>query len=83
MAVAVLGFGAVTHVHDHSHDCDGGSQPATCFWCVAAAAFVFLPAAGPVLVAVLRASLRLPSRAAVRAWTHPVGLLPSRAPPAA
>lgn len=81
VAVALLGFGAVAHVHDHSHDCDG--RPVTCFWCMAAAAFVFLSAAGPVLLAVLRAPLRLPAPAAVRGWSHPVGLLPSRAPPAA
>jgi hypothetical protein len=83
VAMALLGFGAVTHVHAPGHDCDGGSQPANCFWCVAAALFVFLPMTGPVLVAMLRASLRLPAAAAVRAWSHPVGLSPSRAPPAA
>lgn len=81
VAMALLGFGAVTHIHDHSHDCDG--QPVTCFWCVAAGVFVFLPVAGPVLVAVLRPSRRLPVPAAVRPWSHPVGLGLCRAPPAA
>lgn len=83
VAVALLGFGAVAHVHDHSHDCGSNGQPVTCFWCVATTAFVFLLVAGPALLAELRASLRLPAPAAVRGWSHPVGLLPSRAPPCA
>lgn len=81
VALALLGFGAVSHVHDHGHDCAG--QPAACFWCVAAAALVFLPVAGLATVARERAARRLPASADRRASSFPVGLRPGRAPPAA
>lgn len=81
VALALLGFGAVSHVHDHDQDCAG--RPAACFWCLAAAALVVVPAACLALDLPLRAALRLPAPAGRRAASFPVGLRPGRAPPAA